>query len=110
VLREHELPAVRTSGHLKDLGVLVHYRRDLISERARLASRLHSDREQLRPGYQSLVRRLTTSKQQDRAQELLAGLASVRARSARQRVERLQALCDEIDQLTTELRSVVEAL
>ena len=109
VLRERELPAVRTSGQLEDLRVLVHYRRDLISERTRLASRLHSDLEQLRPGYQSVVRRLTTTKQLDRAHELLAELASVRARIARQRVERLRALCVEIDQLTIELRSLVIA-
>ena len=110
VLRDQDLPAVRISGESEDLRVLVHYRRDLISERTRLASRLHSDLEQLRPGYQSVVRRLTTTKQLDRANELLAELVSVRARIARQRVERLRALCEEIDQLTTELRSLVVAV
>jgi transposase len=37
----------------------------------------------------------------------LAELAGVRAHIARQRVERLRAPCDEIDLLTTELRSLV---
>jgi transposase len=110
VLRDQDLPAVRVCGASEDLRVLVHYRRDLISERTRLASRLHSDLEQLRPGYQSVVRRLTTTKQLDRVHELLVELASVRARIARQRVERLRALCVEIDQLTTELRSLVTAV
>ena len=110
VLRDQDLPSVRTTGVSEDLRVLVHYRRDLISERTRIASRLHSDLEQLRPGYQSAVGRLTTPKQLDRAHELLAELASVRARIARQRVERLRALCVEIDQLTTELRSLVPAV
>jgi len=49
------------------------------------------------------VRRLTTTKQVDRADELLAELASIRARIARQHVERLRALCAQIDLLTTEL-------
>jgi transposase len=105
VLREQELPAVRTGGDLEDVRLLVHYRRELIAERTRLASRLHGDLEQLRPGYQANVRRLTTHKQLDRAHELLDDLVCVRARLARQRVARLRALCVEIDQLTTELRS-----
>jgi transposase len=107
VLRDPDLPAVRTSGHLEELRLLVHYRRELIAERTRLASRLHSDLEQLHPGYQRDVRRLTTLRQLDRASALLDELVGVHARIARQRVVRLQALCLEIDELTAELRSVV---
>jgi transposase len=50
VLRDQELPAVRASGRLEDIRLLVRYRRDLVAERTRLASRLHADLEQLRPG------------------------------------------------------------
>jgi transposase len=107
VLRDEQLPAVRASGHVEDVRLLVHYRRDLIAERTRLASRLHSDLEQLRPGYQANVRRLTTHKQLDRVDEQLGELVCVHARIARQRLARLRALCVEIDQLTAELRSMV---
>jgi transposase len=110
VLREHELPAVRTRGPLEDVRLLVHYRRDLITERTRLASRLHADLEQLQPGYQRGVRRLTSLKQLDQAYHLLVDLVCVRARLARQRLARLRALCIEIDQLTTELRSSSQRL
>lgn len=105
VLREQDLPAVRTSGCLEDLRLLVRYRRELVAERTRLASRLHADLEQLRPGYQHAIRRLTTPAQLNTAQRLLDGLTSVRARVAAQRVARLHALCAEIEQLTSELRT-----
>ena len=107
VLRDQELPAVRASGQLEDARLLVHYRRELIAERTRLASRLHSDLEQPRPGYQIVVRHLTTLRQLNLAYNLLAELVCIRARIARQRVARLRALCLEIDQLTAELRSLV---
>jgi transposase len=107
VLRDEQLPAVRTSGYVEDVRLLVHYRRDLIAERTSLASRLHGDLEQLRPGYQANVRRLTTHKQLDHAHQLLDELVCAHARIARQRLARLRALCVEIDQLTVELRSML---
>lgn len=107
VLRDSELPAVRTAGRLEDLRLLVHYRRELIAERTRLASRLHSDLEQLRPGYQHSIRHLTTLKQLDQADELLRGVDCVHTRIVGQRIARLRVLCVEINQLTAELRSTV---
>jgi transposase len=107
VLRDQELPAVRTSGRLEDVRLVVRYRRDLVAERTRLASRLHADLEQVCPGYQANVRRLTTQRQLAKVHQLLGDVTSVRARVAGQRLARLEALCVEIDDLTREIRSLV---
>jgi transposase len=106
VLRDADLPAVRASGPVEDLRDLVHYRRELLAERNRQAGRLHSDLEQLCPGYQSRVGKLTTKIQLDRARRLLVGMSTARARLARKRIIRLREIFAEIDQVTRELTTL----
>jgi transposase len=110
VLRDSDLPSVRPAGHIEDLRDLVHYRRELLAERNRQASRLHADLEQLRPGYQTRVGKLTTRPHLDHARRLLTGLVTVRARLARQRLTRLRELCTQIDQVTAELVTMAREL
>lgn len=102
-LRENDLPPVRTNGAIEDMRVLVHYRRELLAERNRIANRLHSDLEQLHLGYQQRIGRLTTERNLDRARRLLTGNQQTRARIARQRVTRLRQLTRQIDELATEI-------
>ncbi|HHC07817.1 MAG TPA: IS110 family transposase [Actinobacteria bacterium] len=102
-LREAHLPGVRTNGDLEDLRVLVRYRRELVAERTRLASRLHADLEQLHPGYQQRIGRLTTRRNLDRARRLLTGDPQPRAVVARQRVTQLRQLTRQITDLTSEI-------
>ncbi len=103
VLREEDLPTVRPDGELEDLRVLIHYRRELVAERTRLASRLHADLEQLHPGYHHRIGRLTTLRNLDRARRLLTGDPQPRATVARQRVARLKQLNRQITDLTGEI-------
>ena len=103
VLRDGDLPAVRPAGQIEDLRDLVHYRRELMAERNRLASRLHSDLEQLSPGYQARIGKLTNKVQLDRARRLLVAMSSARARLAGKRVLRLRELFAEVDEVTREL-------
>ena len=102
-LRESELPQIRPSGEIEDLRVLVRHRRELRSERTRLASRLHADLEQLEPGYQSRIGRLTGERNLDRARRLLGGDDRVRAQVARERVTRLRQLNRQIERITEEI-------
>ena len=71
--------------------------------RNRQASRLHADLEQLRPGYEAKVGKLTTKLQLDRARRLLVGMTSVRAQLARKRVARLREIFAEVDEVTAAL-------
>lgn len=109
-LREDNLPPVRPNGPTEDLRVMVRYRRELISERNRLANRIHSDLEQLHPGYQKRVGRLTSGRNLDRARRLLHSNDQVRARIARQRVTRLRQLVRQIDELTEGIRDLSRKL
>lgn len=108
-LREDNLPPVRLEGPTEDLRVLVRYRRELLSERNRLASRTHSDLEQLHPGYHKRIGRLTNERNLDRARRLLVGNSQVRARIARRRVSRLRQLVRQINDLTKEIRTMSRA-
>lgn len=103
VLRDADLPAIRSAGPLEDLRDLVHYRRELMAERNRQASRLHSDLEQLCPGYQAKVGKLTNKVHLDRGRRLLVGISTARARLARKRILRLREIFAEVDEVTREL-------
>lgn len=105
-LREDNLPPVRLDGRIEDVRVLVRYRRELISERNRLASRIHSDLEQLYPGYQQRIGRLTSQRNLDRVRRLVTGDDQVRAQVARRRISRLRQLVGQIDELTEEIRAM----
>jgi transposase len=109
-LRDDNLPPVRINGPIEDARVLVRYRRELISERNRLANRIHSDLEQLNPGYQHRIGRLTTPRNLDRARRLLTGDDQVRTRVARQRITRLRQLVRQIDDVTEEIRGISRSL
>jgi len=110
VLRDTDLPAIRPTGRLEDLRALVRYRRDLLTERTRIASQLHADLEQLRPGYQRGIGHLTTASQLDKVRRLLSRDDTIRVRLARQRLGRLRQLCSEISGITHQLVGVVEGL
>ena len=110
VLREPQLPLPRPDDAREDIRVLVRYRRELLKERNRFSNRLHADLEQLHPGYQQRIGRLTTARNLDRARRLLAGDATPRALVARSRVTRLKQLTGEIDTLTDDIRQRGRAL
>ena len=109
-LRENDLPPIRADGALEDLRVLVRYRRELLAERNRIANRLHSDLEQLHPGYQQRIGRLTTERNLDRARRLLTGNRQTRARVARKRVTRLRQLTRQIVDLAAEIAELSRSL
>ncbi len=88
---------------VEDLRVLIRWRRELLAERMCIASRLHGDLEQLHPGYQRRIGRLTTEHNLDRARRLLSGDSRVRARVARQRVSRTRQINREMAAATQEI-------
>lgn len=110
VLRDEDLPSIRPEGWLDDLRALVCFRRDLMADRNREAGRLHADLEQLRPGYQDRIQKLSQPRQLTKVRRLLAGDDRLRARLARQRVTRLFALCRQIEAVTTEISQAVSGL
>lgn len=109
LLRDQDLPTIRPTGQLEDLRALVKYRRHLLDERTRVASQLHGDLEQLRPGYQRAVGRLTTIAQLEKVRRLLAGDHRVPVRVARHRLARLRQLCRQIGEVTAEVEVAVKA-
>ena len=102
--REEDLPPARGQGINDDLKVLVDAREELITARTAEANRLHADLAILLPGYGRGLRSLVGPANLLKAEELLDGLAGVRAAVARRRVGRIRAIDTEIEEISAELR------
>ena len=105
-----KLAPIRADSASRDLKLLCAYRSQLVGERNRTANRVHVDLVSLRPGYQKRIPGLDSSVRLERAEELLAGDASVQARLARRRIETLHRLDAEIRQLEREIAQSVKQL
>lgn len=111
VLREPDLPGVRSVGVHEDLKLLVDYREQLWNERTRIANRLHADLSIARPGYQRAIgRSLTSGRSLRQAAQLFEDDQSVRADLARRRIERLRVLDADIKSTEQQVKQLVATL
>ena len=105
--RESTLPPIRQPGLAEDLKVLSDCRDELVVERNAEVNRLHADLAIVAPGYAQSCRHLVSARALTRADRLLRGDASVRARLARRRISRLRRLDAEISVLAHEIDELV---
>lgn len=109
-LRDQDLPKPRPSGPIEVLGLLVGYRRELVSEQNRTINRLHSALEQIRPGYhRQITTRIGSVASLQRCRGLLAKDRSTAAVIARKRITKILALGREIEALGTQIKATVTA-
>ncbi len=97
--RERDLPPVRRHPAHSELRLLVDYREQLLSERTKLANRVHADLTALRPGYQRLCPKLVTKKAMAEAKALLHGIPGLHSDLARRRLQRVAEIDDELRDL-----------
>jgi transposase len=107
--RDADLPPVRQAGLAEDLKVLSDYRDELLALRHAEGNRLHADLAIVCPGYAQVCPRLTAQRALAAADQLLAGLPTVRAKVARRRIQRLRELDGEISELADQLAKLVAA-
>jgi hypothetical protein len=87
--------------------VLSDYRDELLALRHAEGNRLHADLAIVCPGYAQVCPRLTAQRALAAADQLLAGLPTVRAKVARRRIQRLRELDGEIGELADQLAKLV---
>jgi transposase len=107
VLREAELPPVRTADASRDLKLLVEARDDLAAEATRVRNRLHADLVVIAPGYSAVAANLVAEKHRRAAGRLLRRLPGVQAELARGRLVRLGQLASEIRGLDRRIEGLV---
>ena len=108
--RESDLPRPRAQGATEDLRCLVFYRRELVETRQRTINRLHADLEQLHCGYQHKIpTRFTSPQALTGISRLLSGDTTPRALVAKSRLGDIRRLNRQIDQLTTQITTVIRA-
>jgi transposase len=105
-LREQRLRHVTRPGLLDDLKLLATARDELVSERTRVANRLHADLLVLEPGYGDSIPNLVAARHLATLARLLGRRQSTRAGLARARLARLR----EIDRETTALEHRMHVL
>ena len=107
VLREAELPPVRTADASRELKLLVEARDDLANEATRVRNRLHADLVVIAPGYSAVAVNLVAEKHRRTAGRLLRRLPGVQAELARGRLVRLGELAAEIRGLDRRIEGLV---
>jgi transposase len=107
VLREPDLPPVRTADASGELQLLVEAREDLVAEATRVRNRLHADLVVIVPGYSAAAANLVSARCRRTASRLLRGIAGVHAELARDRLGRLAKLTLEIDDLERRIAGLV---
>ena len=108
--REDDLPTPRPNGVTEDLRCLFRYRTELVKSRNQDINRLHADLEQLRCGYQrKITTPLTTTQALGRVSRLITANQTPRAQIVRNRVRHIRTLNRWIDELTTQIVTVVQA-
>ena len=102
--REDDLGRPRPSGEFEDLRCLVSYRREQALSLNREVNRLHTDLEQLHPGYQhEITTRLTLPSALSKASRLISRNRSTRADIARRRIHSLRQLIKTIRELDKQI-------
>jgi transposase len=107
--QERLAPLGGEPGYAGELKLLVDYRRQLTSERTRIANRVHADLVMLKPGYETKLRHLINPGDVALAARLLRGQESVHAQLARRRLAALRRIDNELLVLARDLKQRVEA-
>lgn len=109
VLREQGLRRVSRPSLADDLKLIVIARDELVSERTRVANRLHADLLVLAPGYGDLIPNLVAARHLAALARLLSRRTSTRAQLARSRLTRVRAIDHEVAGLEARLAALLAA-
>jgi transposase len=107
VLREADLPPVRTDDASRELKLLVEARDDLAAEATRVRNRLHADLVVIAPGYSAVAANLVAEKHRLAVGRLLRRMPGVQAELARGRLVRLATLARGIRALDRRIEGLV---
>jgi transposase len=110
VLREPDLPTARLDGPDREVRLLGDHREALVGERTRLVNRLRWHLHELDPQWDPTPRSLDRHGAYDKIEQRLGDFEGTVARLAQRLLDRARRLTIEINELTTELTALVEAL
>lgn len=105
--REPGLPVARLDGPERAVRLLVDHREDLVAERTRIIGRLRWHLHELDPGWEPNARSLDRTSTFDKVAGRLESIDGLVARLARNLVERCRQLTRQIDQLETEITTLI---